>query len=91
MADIELERSHTLGRARAREVAEEIAAKLKEKIQVTYRWEDDVLHFERTGASGFIEVDDDEVRVEVTLGVLLKPMKGMIEGKIVEYLDTRLK
>jgi len=91
MADIQVKRSHTLGKQQAREVAEQVAEKLKDRIQVKAHWDGDTLRFERKGASGFIAVSDDAVDVEISLALMFKPMKGMIEGKVREYLDERLR
>lgn len=90
MATIDLRRTHSLGKAKAREAAEGVAQRLKEKIQIEYRWDGDDLRFERSGAKGRIHVSDNEVRVEVDLGLMLKPMKGMITEKIQGYLDRSL-
>ena len=91
MADIQVKRSHDLGKEKAREVAEQVADKLRDRIQVTTRWDGDTLRFERKGASGFIAVSEHEVDVEVSLSLMLRPMKGMIESKVREYLDDRLR
>ena len=90
MATIDIRRSHSIGKDAARKAAEGIAAKLKDKLSVTYRWDGDDLKFERTGANGRIHVTDNEVRVEVDLGFLLKPMKGKVEQKVNQYLDEAL-
>ena len=90
MATIDIRRSHSIGKDAARKAAEGIAAKLKDKLSVTYRWDGDDLRFERTGANGRIHVTDNEVRVEVDLGFLLKPMKGKVEQKVHQYLDEAL-
>lgn len=87
MATIDITRKHSAGKDKAREVAESIAERLKDKIGITYRWAGDDLNFERTGAKGTIHVADDSVRVEVDLKMMLRPMKGKIEGKIHQYLD----
>ncbi len=90
MATIDIRRSHSLGKDRAREAAEGIAKRLEHKLAVKYRWEGDDLRFERTGAKGRIHVSDDAVRVEVDLGMMLRPMKGKVEQKVHQYLDEAL-
>lgn len=90
MATIEISRSHWLGKDEAREAAEGIARRLESKLDVKYRWEGDDLRFERTGAKGRIHVADGAVRVEVDLGMMLRPMKGKVEQKIHQYLDEAL-
>lgn len=90
MATIDVSRSHTMGKDRAREAAEGIAKRLENKLDIKYRWEGDDLKFERTGAKGTIFVTDDKVRVAVDLGMMLRPMKGTVEQKIKQYLDEAL-
>ncbi len=90
MATIDITRQHTMGREGAKQAAENVAERLKEKIDVNYRWEGDTLRFQRKGADGRIQVRDADVRVEVELGLLLRPMKGTITEKINDYLSRYL-
>jgi putative polyhydroxyalkanoate system protein len=90
MADIRVERHHGAGKLAAMDAAMRVAERLKEKAQVTYRVNGDAIEFERSGAKGRIVVSDDRVVAEVTLGLMLKPMRGMIEGKIEEYFSRYL-
>ena len=91
MANINLKRKHNLSRDGARAKVEEVAKSLQNKLGVKYHWDGDSLRFERTGASGFIDVGTEgEVDVEVKLGLVLRPMKGIIESAINEGFDTAL-
>jgi len=90
MTTIDKRRAHTKGKEQARKAAESIAEKLRDKIQVTYHWAGDDLEFTRTGAKGRIRVSDTEVRVEIDLSFVLRPMKGMIEDKVDKYLEEAL-
>ncbi len=90
MATIDVTKTHNLGKERARKAAEAVAERLKEKIEVQYQWAGDVLEFQRSGANGRIHVSDSEVRVEVDLGLMLRPMKGMITEKVGDYLNRYL-
>ncbi len=90
MADIRVERGHSMGKAAAMQAALQVAARLKEKAQLNFRVAGDTIEFERTGAKGRIIVSDDKVVAEVTLGLLFKPMRGMIEGKIDDYFQRYL-
>ena len=62
-----------------------VAERMKEKAQVQYRVNGDAIEFERSGAKGQIVVGPDRISAEVTLGMLLKPMRGFIEQKIDDY------
>jgi putative polyhydroxyalkanoate system protein len=85
MADIRVERTHALGREAALAAGLRVAERMKEKAQVEYRVDGEVISFERTGAKGTLTVTPDRVIAEVKLGMLLKPMKGFVEGKIDDY------
>ena len=90
MPDIRVERAHTIGKEAALAAALRVAERIKEKAQVNYRVVDDAIEFERTGAKGRIAVSHDRIVAEVTLGLLMKPMRGLIENKIDEYLARYL-
>ncbi|AYC34628.1 polyhydroxyalkanoic acid system protein [Pseudomonas cavernae] len=90
MARINVERSHSLGRAAARAKAEQLAERLAKEYQVSYRWNGDTLEFKRSGADGKIEVGEDRVRVELKLGLLLSAMSGPIKREIEQTLDEKL-
>lgn len=91
MATIDIQRKHSVGKDKAREVAQLVADRLKEKAGISYKWNGDALEFERTGAKGTLKVTDTQVTVAIDLGLLLRPMKGTIEAKIAEYFDRYLK
>ena len=90
MADISLTRKHALGRDGARAAAEKMADKLGEKFDLTGNWRGDTLHFSRPGVNGTLAVSATELVLEVTLGFLLKAMKGPIERSVHEQLDKVL-
>ena len=90
MAIIHITRSHHLDQATLRANVQELADTLAKKLSAEYRWEQDRLIFKRSGASGFIRLGNQELEVEVKLGMLLSPLKGGIESSITEYLDQRL-
>ncbi len=91
MAKINVERSHSLGRALAREKAEQLAERLAREYEVRYRWSGDTLEFKRSGADGRIEVGDDRVSVQLNLGLLLSALSGSIKREIEDVLDQSLK
>jgi putative polyhydroxyalkanoate system protein len=88
MADIDLKRVHNLGIKAARAQAELMAEHLGKKFGLKGDWEGDVLRFERPGVSGSLAISDKDIRLLVSLGFLLKAMKGSIENAVVHELDT---
>jgi len=90
MATIDVERRHSIGKENARKAAEQLAEKLRDKLRVNYRWKEDDLVFERTGAKGRIHVTDSVVHVQIDLSLLLRPVKGVVEDRVHRYLDEYL-
>ena len=90
MADIVLNRTHHLGLKDARAAADKMAEKLGEKFDLSGAWEGDTLHFHRPGVNGRLAVTDHDMKLDVTLGFMLKMMKGPIERAVHEQLDKVL-
>lgn len=90
MATIHITRSHQLDEETVRDKVQELANALVEKLSAEYQWEKDRLVFNRSGANGFVRIGDQEVEVEIKLGMMLRPLKGTIEKTITDYLDQRL-
>ena len=87
MSHIKAHRQHELGLEGARRAAEEIAAHLDERFDLSYRWEGDSLHFERSGIDGHLNVTATEVSVEARLGLLMAVFKPVLEQEVNRYLD----
>lgn len=90
MARIIVERTHSRGRDAARRKAEQLAANLATDFGVRCQWQGDVLEVRRSGADGRIEVEDNRVRVQLNLGLLLSAMGSNIQGQIERALDKAL-
>lgn len=90
MADINLTRRHTMGKEDAKAATERVAQELEAQLNASYRWEGDTLRFERSGASGHLEVREDAVHAAIDLGLMLKPMKGRIHREAEQLLDKHL-
>jgi putative polyhydroxyalkanoate system protein len=88
MADIDIRRAHGLGMSGARAAAERMAEDLGRKFGLRGAWEGDVLHFERPGLTGSLAIGASDVRLTVSLGFLLRAMRGSIERSVVEELDS---
>jgi len=89
MSTIEIRHAHSLPPAQARKAVEEFAIKLGERFGMDYRWEDDVLHFKRSGVDGQIALQPGQLHVSAKLGLLFAAMKGPIEKEMRRALDER--
>lgn len=90
MANIHIERQHTLGLAAAKTQMEIIAQDLKRDLQADYHWKGDTLVFKRSGASGAIDVGEGSIVVNIKLNMALGLMKGKIEEGINRNLERVL-
>ena len=90
MSTIAVSRSHRLSREALRERIEAIAQRLETEFDARCRWQGDRLLVERSGAKGYIEMDEQCVRISLKLGLLLRPMQGAIRQTINDYLDREL-
>ena len=87
MSHIAIHRTHSLPLDQARQAAETLAAQLATRYELSYHWQDDALHFERSGVSGCIELEPGAVRVNVRLGFLLVWQKTWLEQEIHRQMD----
>ena len=87
MSHIVVQREHTLALDQARQSAETLAAQLADRYEISHHWQDDSLHFERSGVSGQIDLELGRLRVSVRLGFLLIPLKHRLEQEIQQRLD----
>ncbi|WP_372826138.1 polyhydroxyalkanoic acid system family protein [Polaromonas sp.] len=94
MADIHIEREHTLGLTQARKIAFQWAEQVEEKFDMACTYEEgeteDLVSFTRSGVSGELKVTKDLLALDAKLGFLLGAFKDKIEGEIVKNLDTLL-
>ena len=93
MSTIDISKNHTLSKEDARAKAEELARSMEQKIGIEWKWDGDAIAFNAPsgvakGTKGHVEVSDKAVRVTVDLPLMLRVMKGTIESKIHEKLDT---
>ena len=70
----------------AREAVQTLSAKLGVKLGVKSSWQGDVLMLERQGVKGSMVLTEGVVDVELTLGMMLTPMKGQIEAEVNKQL-----
>ncbi|MHA6203369.1 polyhydroxyalkanoic acid system family protein [Dyella soli] len=87
MPRIDIRRPHQLTIAEARAVVDQVASRMQEKFGMTGQWQGDTLRFSRPGVTGSIAVTGDAIQVTAELGMMLTPLKGMVEQEIRRKLD----
>ncbi|WP_137920174.1 polyhydroxyalkanoic acid system family protein [Hydrogenophaga sp. 2FB] len=94
MADIHIERDHTLGLASARQLAWRWAEQAENEFDMSCTYEEgndcDEVQFTRSGVNGTLKVSAERFELDARLGFLLGAFKDRIEDEIVKNLDTLL-
>jgi putative polyhydroxyalkanoate system protein len=95
MSTIDITRAHALSKDEARKRAEEFAKGMQTKFDLQWHWDGDAIRFDATsgaakGTKGEVAVTDKAVRVQIDLPFLLRAIKGTIESKVNEKLDSFL-
>lgn len=91
MADIRIERAHTLGMPAARNIALTWTEQAEEKFDMACTYDQgescDQVGFVRSGVSGTLTVTADSFALNARLGFLLSAFKERIEAEIAKNLD----
>ncbi|HVE49181.1 MAG TPA: polyhydroxyalkanoic acid system family protein [Casimicrobiaceae bacterium] len=87
MPTISIAKKHAMTHRKAKDVAERIATDLRKRFELDYAWSGDDVDFKRPGVSGRMHVGKDVISLDVRLGLLLTPLKPVIEKEIHAQLD----
>jgi putative polyhydroxyalkanoate system protein len=90
MADIEFVKPHSLTVAKAKALVQKTADALTAEYGLSSEWHGNTLHFHRSGVDGQMHVTESEVRLHMTLGLLLKAFKRTFVDHIERNLDRLL-
>ncbi|MFM5335665.1 polyhydroxyalkanoic acid system family protein [Aeromonas enteropelogenes] len=93
LSTIQVSRRHELGLAAAQLAAEAIAQDMGESYQLDCEWanEDETeLRFRGSGVQGLLTLDEDSLHLEVHLGLMLLPVRSVLEQEILDYVKHRL-
>ena len=94
MAEIHIQRKHTLGLAKARDIVFKWAEDVEDKLDMACTYEEgkteDCLSFSRSGVNGTLVVTKDDFELKAKLGFLMGAFKEKIEAEISKNLDVLL-
>lgn len=85
-----IRRQHNKTRDTARAMADYLIRELKTELDIDYRWDGDVMHFERPGVAGEFVLDTHEIILSIRLGLVFAPLKPTIESAINAFFDEAL-
>ena len=87
---MKIRRRHNLGLEEARNRADRIATDLQQQFSMRSRWRGDVLEVQGNGVKGQLLVDEENMELDVKLGLALKLMEGPIRAAIEATIDEEL-
>lgn len=94
MADLHIERKHTLGLLEARKVAFNWAEQVEADLGMQCTYEEgrsaDRVTFTRSGVKGELQVTKDKFELDAKLGFLIGAFKDRIETEITDMLNRLL-
>jgi putative polyhydroxyalkanoate system protein len=92
MAKVDIKRKHALEFEIVKTKVNKLMDDLSDKYKLKCTWKNDkLLDVKGTGVKkGQVSLNDDNVHIEITLGMLASALKGKIESKINQYLDENL-
>jgi len=91
MSSIEINAPFTMPRDKLRAELGKLAEQLGEELQLDCEWQsDDCLNFARSGIQGEINIGDEEIDLNISLGLMLVLFKGKIEQEILGFIDEHI-
>ena len=88
MAEISLRRAHAFeDPIDVRSRIEGLAEKVADRLGGEWRWEGDAAICKSRGAEARVAYDEDTISIDISLPLMLRPLKGQLEGKIDEYYE----
>jgi putative polyhydroxyalkanoate system protein len=89
MAKINISKNHSKSVADVKAGIDGMMDRMK-SMGVDTRWEGDTMHVKGSGVKGTVDVTADKVAINLDLGMPASLMKGKIEEKIRQGLDSKL-
>ena len=90
MADIDIERTHSLGLEELRKRLGTLEEKLRERYGAQIDWRGDEADIKGTGFSGTLTLAETRVAVSLKLNFLMRPMAGKIREAMESQVDRAL-
>lgn len=91
MSDIKMIKYHTLPLDQAKKLVQKAADDLSGDYDLASEWHGNTLKFQRSGVEGEMHVTSAEIRLDVTLGWLLRPFKARFVESIEHNFDKLLR
>ncbi|MDM3870337.1 polyhydroxyalkanoic acid system family protein [Porticoccus sp. W117] len=90
MAKVYVERDHQLDNGQLRELGDQLAAKLTDKLGGSVNWQGNELHYQQSGAKAHALLGEKTVVVTVELGLMMSAFAPMVKSEVERVLDKYL-
>lgn len=91
MSRIYIQREHELDDGTLRKRVERLAKQLQGEFGGDYRWEGNTVHYSYSGGiDARLTLQENDILVDVKLGVLMLLLKKRLQAEIERYLDKHL-
>ena len=90
MSTIRVSRSFTQDIETVREAAEELAQELASNYGIRYSWQGNTASVSGKGVKGSLQLSDNELLVEMKLGMLASAFAPQLRKAVDDYLDKYL-
>ncbi len=89
MASIQFSQGFTMPTEELKRNLDKLAESLADRMQLTSHWQsENCLTFKGSGASGEITIEQENIHLSVTLGMMMGMFKASIEDEIREKINT---
>lgn len=91
MSRISINKEFTMSRESLEEELNRLADELGREYQLNCEWlSDDCLEFKRSGINGQINIADEEVNLDIELGMLMTVFRDSIEKEVMAFMDQHI-
>ncbi|WP_269618399.1 polyhydroxyalkanoic acid system family protein [Zhongshania sp. BJYM1] len=91
MSNISLRQRHNKNPDELRDLIKQMATKLEERYQISSRWlSNDEVEVVRSGIKGLITLGEQEVKVDIKLGLMMGAFKSKIQSEISRSMAEKL-
>ena len=91
MAQVSVTQHHDKPLVEVRAIVESVTDHLEQRHGIRHQWQNDhQLAFRGRGIDGTLTIDESTVRIELALGMLLRPLRARIEAELRQEMAERL-
>ncbi len=91
VSKISLSQRHSKSDADVREMLDALAVKLSDRFEMKAHWRSDrELELKRSGIQGVLQLLEGEVKVDIQLGMMMKPFKSRIRDELSKAMAEKL-